>query len=135
MESRELLEILKVFVENWAQKTEFEANLRGVLWSKIEGKRQFARKERQWRKELLTVIKGDLVCVRCGQTDHINFRHRDQTTNKFKISEATKRMGTVQGIQEVIIEIAKCDMLCDFCNDKMHKEMIEGRTTCPNRRL
>ena len=58
-------------------------------------------------------------CVRCGEADPacLDFHHRDPTQKLGHIGEFRKF-----GMERLLTEIAKCDVLCANCHRKLHRD-------------
>lgn len=63
---------------------------------------------------LLKMVSG---CMDCGESDPIvlEFDHRDPSTKKYKISDIRRKKIK---IEEFIIELDKCDVVCANCHRK-----------------
>jgi hypothetical protein len=75
------------------------------------------------RKQRLRALKAELRCTRCG-FDHpaaLEFHHRDPAQKNFQIS--TK--GWQKSWENVLAEVALCDVLCSNCHRIEHDG--EGR--------
>lgn len=70
---------------------------------------------RTWIKEL----KSKLSCIKCGESHWscLEFHHKDEKKKDFAISIAVRFNMTREQILE---EIAKCDVLCSNCHRKHH---------------
>jgi len=68
---------------------------------------------RKWYKE----YKQTLFCVQCGFDDYraLVFHHRDPSTKSFTVSNHTNRSR-----ENLLNEIAKCDVLCANCHSIVH---------------
>ena len=68
---------------------------------------------RKWYKE----YKQTLSCVQCGFDDSraLVFHHRDPSTKSFTIANHTNRSR-----ENLLKEIAKCDVLCANCHTIHH---------------
>jgi hypothetical protein len=70
------------------------------------------------RDEVLKIKKVS-KCVKCGESRPacLGFHHRDRNSKEFNISEAG-RIGKT--LDEVYLEIAKCDVICHNCHAVLH---------------
>lgn len=87
--------------------------------------REYDRKQKAKARDAYEARKAALVqllggaCHGCG-FDHIGalqFHHRDPRTKQFQISDALQHR---RDWSEVLIEAAKCDLLCSNCHDLHH---------------
>ena len=64
--------------------------------------------------------KEQQVCKQCGaghtKKAPLDFHHRDPTTKLFKISRGLHRVSA----ERLWAEVAKCDVLCKDCHEKLH---------------
>ena len=90
-------------------------------------KRRATRKIHSRNKQFVWDIKTNSKCIRCGE-DHpacLVFHHRDPSQKKDYIPRLIKS-SSIKTIQE---EIAKCDILCFNCHQKLHFNQREIKTT------
>jgi len=78
----------------------------------------------RWEKknvEFFKEFKRDLKCVRCGESEPscIEFHHEDPTIKDFDIASAVRRYS----IDRVLMEMAKCLILCANCHRKEHARL------------
>jgi hypothetical protein len=69
--------------------------------------------KRAKRRELLTQIKLEKGCARCGYKGHpaaLDFNHLDPSQKSFRISS------DVTSLEKTLAEIAKCEVLCANCH-------------------
>lgn len=73
----------------------------------------YSSEKRKWLKE----YKTTLFCIQCGETHPacLEFHHRNPNEKKFEISECGGRSK-----ERVLLEIAKCNVLCANCHRKLH---------------
>lgn len=73
---------------------------------------------RQWFVE----YKQTLACADCGVADHrvLEFHHRDKSTKEGKISDWVTK--GIKSKENILVEIAKCDVLCANCHRILHYE-------------
>lgn len=73
---------------------------------------------KEWYKE----YKSTLRCIKCGESHPgcLDFHHRDPSTKEYSISVS----GPSLGRDKLLIEIAKCDILCVNCHRKLHYEEL-----------
>lgn len=78
--------------------------------------RSYAKRRRGEFREWLAEQKRS--CAVCGEADHrcLLFHHRDAATKRFQISLNCWSRSQ----DEVLSEIAKCDVLCANCHQKLH---------------
>ena len=59
-------------------------------------------------------------CLQCGEERirKLCFHHRDSKTKKFKLSD-----GRPHSHKAIIAEIAKCDILCKSCHNRLHSKL------------
>ena len=84
----------------------------------------------QQRLEFAEWMAGQkTACVRCGFDDHraLVFHHRDPSTKCFQV--AMPAWGRRR--EQVIAEIAKCDVLCANCHQIIHYKRSTGQTLNP----
>jgi hypothetical protein len=60
--------------------------------------------------------KSGVSCLHCGTFDNLTFHHRDPTQKKFTIGQN----GGNKTVKQLKAEIAKCDLVCRTCHDKIH---------------
>ena len=76
--------------------------------------------DQKWQKdriiEMYNIIYVGKVCSKCGSSDGIVYHHRDPSTKLFNISN---RLHINK--DRLMDEIAKCDILCKSCHDKIHE--------------
>lgn len=70
-------------------------------------------------KKLINGIKNKSSCLLCGETNPrcLQFHHRDRKRKAFSIGEAGKLK---KNKEEVLKEVAKCDLLCGNCHREIH---------------
>ena len=67
-------------------------------------------------KEIVKKIKSQ-GCKNCGIKYNLTFHHRNQEEKKYKVSDLVSRG---YGLERLMTEINKCDVLCDICHDEVH---------------
>lgn len=74
-------------------------------------------KQKIWFKE----FRSKLSCSRCTETYYacLHFHHIDPTTKKANVS---KLVHQVRSREQILEEIAKCEVLCANCHAKLHNE-------------
>jgi 5-methylcytosine-specific restriction endonuclease McrA len=80
---------------------------------------EYTRKNR----EFLVTYKLDHGCARCGFNGHpaaLEFHHLNPAEKSFRLSEANT--GTY-GMEKILEEIAKCEILCANCHRIVHASM------------
>lgn len=66
------------------------------------------------------IIAGGGCCLKCGYNKYygaLAFHHLDCKTKKFTISDMIKRL---YKIEDIIIEVNKCIILCHNCHSELH---------------
>ena len=73
------------------------------------------------KKSFITKYKEGLECQQCGEAHPVclDFHHRNPEEKKFGIGDAI----VAKGIEQLIDEIAKCDVLCSNCHRKLHYDL------------
>lgn len=85
--------------------------------------------KRAKRRELLSRIKLERGCARCGYNEHpaaLDFNHLDPTEKAFRISS------DVTSLEKTLLEIEKCEVLCANCH-RIHtyeQNHYTKRNTC-----
>ena len=83
-------------------------------------KRAMEHKHRdiEWFKEikLKDVSKGCSCCGYMGNPDDFDYHHRDPNTKITTVSDMLGRYGR----PKVLLEMAKCDIVCKPCHEKIH---------------
>ena len=79
------------------------------------------RQLRTWFKE----YKQGLSCSVCGESNPwcLDFHHRDPKTKDANPSAMIDQKGW--GIERIMEELEKCDVLCSNCHRKKHKKEAE----------
>lgn len=69
----------------------------------------------------LAKLKSTLQCITCGEShiSCIDFHHRNPEEKQYNISRVTSSRLSKENILK---EIAKCDILCENCHRKLHWE-------------
>ena len=77
-------------------------------------------KYRQERRKWLQNYKSTICCIRCGENHPacLEFHHRDPVEKLFIISDGV--LSKNYNLDDVMKEIAKCDVLCANCHRKLH---------------
>lgn len=88
------------------------------------------------RKQFQEIIneKKDVPCVVCGNKYHfaaMDFVHKDDIDKKFRISDATR---LIYSIEKLIKEIEKCDVWCAVCHRIVNMEDYLSKRTSKNNR-
>jgi hypothetical protein len=88
---------------------------------KVKTQRTRVRKIAAEHKDL----KKGKICSICGFSDHraLQYHHRDPKTKKFNVSDAI-RLG--YGMDSILAEIEKCDILCANCHSILHYKQHNG---------
>jgi len=82
--------------------------------------RKTAKAKRDKIRNFVDELKANLSCKRCGFNEHpvaLDFHHRDPSQKKFRIGQATAKWKSYDAL---VIEIAKCDVLCANCHRITH---------------
>lgn len=76
------------------------------------------QKTHQWFEEL----KQTMACQRCGENHPaaLDFHHRNSNEKEILISQAVHNGW---GIERILNEIEKCDVLCANCHKRVHAEL------------
>lgn len=95
---------------NWYQKNKAAINAKHKQYRK-ENKTKLM----QWFKE----YKSTLCCMKCPENHPscLHFHHRNPDEKRFTISTALRLCVCME---ELLVEIAKCDVLCANCHAKEH---------------
>jgi hypothetical protein len=93
----------------------YRRNREKLLEKQAEKNRRFAENRRKW----LINYKKTLKCVRCEESHPatLTFHHRDDSEKSFEIGNALK-LGV--GLNRLLAEIEKCEVLCANCHAKEH---------------
>jgi hypothetical protein len=78
------------------------------------------------------ILKSKTFCLDCKTEDKsvLTFHHRDGEEKLFDIADGPrKRLGAVKR------EIAKCDVYCRLCHDKLHGIISNSSTRRPSHRI
>lgn len=91
----------------------------------------FLEKERQRRQEWWiwwNEYKTTLKCCRCGETHSacLDFHHRDP---KKKDGNLGNMVNKGCSKERILLEVAKCDVLCSNCHRKLHYAEKYGAST------
>lgn len=84
----------------------------------VDYARAYKARKREWWNQ----YKQTLSCIRCGDTRWyvLDFHHRDPASKDFPLSEVDKF-----GIQRIMKEVEKCDVLCANCHREHHHFEIQ----------
>lgn len=76
------------------------------------------RKQAWKMQDWLENYKKTLACERCGENDHrcLEFHHRNPDDKLFEVSS---KAGKGYGVETILKEIAKCDVVCANCHRKL----------------
>lgn len=85
-------------------------------------RRQALSARRKRTTDWLAAYKGQCHCADCGESHPacLHFHHRDPREKDFTIANAAS---WGWGIQRILQEIQKCDVLCANCHAKRHWEL------------
>lgn len=107
-------ENFKAYQKQWQadNKDRIEANRKLRMEDPVRRARVNERQVRvqQARRELLSQIKLEVGCIVCGFNEHpaaLDFDHRPDEVKLFNVS-----VGYMYGLDRVMAEIAKCDVVC-----------------------
>lgn len=80
--------------------------------------KEYSKKRRVIRRDLLWTWKGEEGCLICGEKDPrcLDYHHRDGSHKLMCISRMSG-----YNLEKVQEEIGKCDVLCANCHRKLHK--------------
>lgn len=98
-----------------AQRESHERRKQTEVWAEAQ------RESRQKRKNVVIEIKESTPCADCGNYyPHyvMDFDHRDPSIKTMNVS----RMVSLRGVETILEEIAKCDLVCANC----HRERTFG---------
>ncbi len=94
----------------------------GRDWYQKNSERVKARKAENQTRLLswFRDYKSRLRCKHCGENDlaALDFHHREPSDKEVSI---TRAIHDGWGIQRVLIEVAKCDILCANCHRRLHR--------------
>ena len=93
--------------------------LRRAQYEKHQEK--LVEEQRKIRDDRRTILRNRLggKCVRCGSIENLEFDHIIKETKSFTIGSSL----TCFSIEELILEVDKCQLLCRPCHiDKSHEE-------------
>jgi len=82
---------------------------------------KLVEEQRKIRDDRRTILRNRLggKCVRCGSIENLEFDHIIKETKSFTIGSSL----TCFSIEELILEVDKCQLLCRPCHiDKSHEE-------------
>lgn len=88
-------------------------------------KEKWAERQRQLRKrikEYIWDIKSKSKCCKCG-VNHpavLDFHHRDPSQKDAELADMMKNKWS---IERILIELAKCDVMCANCHRLVHYEL------------
>ncbi len=94
-------------------------------WSRLyyqNNKEKFIVYRMPYWKAIYSIIEQyRTVCSRCGMDEKVclDFHHRDPKTKKYTI-------GSRLSVKTLLIELAKCDILCANCHRKEHATIVEA---------
>lgn len=91
----------------------------------INNKTSYKEKSKQQKHKIIKQImevKQSLACIKCGNNHPavLDFHHRNPKEKEVNISQALSRFGW--GLERVLKEIEKCDVLCSNCHRILHYE-------------
>lgn len=80
------------------------------------------RKRKEAVREWYWEYKKTLKCSKCFENHPacLEFHHRNRDEKEVKISRAISNRWSPE---RILIEIAKCDVLCSNCHQKLHWEL------------
>lgn len=94
-------------------------------WGKKHKKQRYSYRVKSYNKKrsLVTKYKEDSKCKQCGENHPacLQFHHRDSKEKEFAIGCSVVN----KGMQQLMDEIAKCDVLCANCHMKLHYALKE----------
>lgn len=79
-----------------------------------------AKARRQKRAALIADLKRCYGCANCGETDPdvLDFHHLNPDQKRFTVSDMLYRLT----LEELLAEIATCQVLCGNCHRKHHAQ-------------
>jgi hypothetical protein len=84
----------------------------------LERQRKRRKERKRWFKE---EIVAKSACIRCGES-HIaclDFHHKDPSEKEFGLGFM---LSLNKNKEQILAEIAKCEVLCSNCHRKLHWE-------------
>lgn len=72
---------------------------------------EYMSERRNSRRDKLVILSGG-KCIECGDTDRLEFNHRDRASKSFGLSGA----GLDKSWTAILVELDKCDLLCYTCH-------------------
>lgn len=90
-------------------------------YSDAEKQREFQKRYKRRTKDWFFALKETLACEKCGVKHPavIHFHHRD---GEIKVGEVGRMANSNLNKQVILLEIAKCDILCANCHAIWHYE-------------
>ena len=74
------------------------------------------RRRSQRNKAYLNYVKDSAGCLNCGGFENLVFHHRRDKVDKLS------QLAHQAGIEKLMNEIAKCDVLCESCHNTLHSK-------------
>lgn len=89
-------------------------------WERNEKLRIWEKARYQERAERLRKLKRDRGCARCGERDpkRLEWHHRNPGEKLFGVADMGHRPW-----EDILAEIAKCDLVCKLCHKAEHERM------------
>jgi len=111
-------------IETEAERERARAYGRGYYREHIELERARIAGRKQQLHRWFEEYKVTLACQRCGENHPaaLDFHHRNPEEKDTSIAKAV-HMGW--GIERILTEIEKCDILCANCHKRLHAELKE----------
>lgn len=85
------------------------------------------KNRRKHKSKTIAEIKSKLKCCICGEHRYwlLDFHHRDPNEKDFNVSKIMR----YKGMELMLKEIEKCDVLCANCHRDMHYRIENGLPT------
>jgi hypothetical protein len=122
----EYLAIRKVYRDRNKHKWPSQKELTREWRAKNADRSRFlAKRQRERKDEWFRLLKSQLACERCGESDPacLDFHHKDPAKKDGEVSKMIRTHSTLR-ISE---EIAKCSVLCANCHRKLHAAERKAR--------
>lgn len=107
----------KQFQKEWYQKHKQRIKAKHAMYPKQNKTRLV-----NW----MDWYKSTLECCRCSENHSacLHFHHRNPDEKRFTISQALR---LAVCLEELCIEICKCDVLCANCHAKLHSDEVKSK--------
>lgn len=84
--------------------------------------KRYQQRRDECKRAAASLLGG--VCQVCGY-DHVGalqFHHRDPAEKVNEIGNMIQRHPNIYSVEDILIELSKCDLLCSNCHDVYHWE-------------